>query len=277
MAFSDVLELLPSFFPKKKPALRPLDTREIDLIWQNNSFAVLSKPGNISMHPVAGKKGGPTVSHAVLARYPEAKGVGEHPERPGIVHRLDRETSGLFVIAKTKEAYEELKGVFQRRKVDKRYIALVNGNLKETEGIITAPLERSPGSLKRRISRDGNEKAREATTKYRVLIRYKDFDLVEICPKTGRTHQIRVHFSSLGHPIAGDTLYKSKAFKKVSQSFPRQMLHAYSLRFPFLKEEFEFTAPLPDDFAGVLRDIDETRAAGYDGEALKSLFSEYGG
>ncbi|MEK7181697.1 MAG: RluA family pseudouridine synthase [Patescibacteria group bacterium] len=279
LSFEDVLTLERRVLLPDKDTLVPRKTDEVKVVWEGTEYVILYKSGNISMHPVEGRKSKwPTVANFILSRYPETVSVGEHPLRPGIVHRLDRETSGILVVARNQDAYLKLKSLFQLRKAEKGYLALVYGNIKEPKGFIATPLERVPGSLKRRVvSERGFRGSREAYTEYEVLIRYKEYDLVLVYPKTGRTHQIRVHFSSIGHPLVGDKLYSSKPSRSQSLVPARHLLHAFALEFPYTKQKSKFLAPLPPDFSQVLLDIDETRDAGYDGEALKSLFSEYEG
>jgi 23S rRNA pseudouridine1911/1915/1917 synthase len=218
-----------------------------------------------------------TVAHWVITKYPEIRGVGENALRPGIVHRLDRETSGVLVIAKTNPAFRALKELFQTRTLQKTYIALVYGHMSELKGEINKPLIRHSGELKRFVveTQSAPEGARQALTSYRVIARYREYDLLEVTPKTGRTHQIRVHLASLGHPIVGDKLYAFKSMRRGEKLFSeRQMLHAYCLEFDLFSKKYVFEAPLPPDFRSVLRDIDETSDAGYDDEALKSLLLE---
>ncbi|MEK9151212.1 MAG: RluA family pseudouridine synthase [Patescibacteria group bacterium] len=273
----DRVEVFSSDLATVVPELRPGESGiDIPVVYEDDAIVAVHKPAGIQVHP-AGIRDAGTVAHWVVARYPEARGVGEDVLRPGIVHRLDRETSGILVIAKTAPAFEALKKLFQNRDIEKKYIALVYGNMPALQGEINKPLMQRSGQLKRFVveTQAVPEAAREALTLYRVLARYQEFDLLEVTPKTGRTHQIRAHLASLGHPIVGDKLYAFKPMRRGEKLFSaRQMLHAHSLRFRLFSKKHAFEAPLPQDFRVVLRSIDETREAGYDDEALKSLLSK---
>lgn len=242
----------------------------VQVLFENNDFLVLSKPAGVQMHP-AKHQTRTTLADFVAAWYPSIKNVGEDPLRPGIVHRLDRETSGILVVAKTQESFSALKAKFQKRTIKKTYVALVNGHLPELSGTIDAPLTRDSGTLKRRVARETESApVRLATTEYRVIARYTDFDLVLAFPRTGRTHQIRVHFSSLGHPVLGDTLYAFKSMKRSKKGFPkRQMLHAWRLEWELFGEAYSFSAPLPKDFRGFFSAQIPTFC--YDDAVLKTL------
>ena len=289
VALHDAIEIDSSaLFSPENTVLTPNSELKVEILFENDDFLVINKPPGLQIHP-AGSHTTDTLVNWLITRYPKIQDVGENKERPGIVHRLDRETSGALVIAKTAESFLLLKELFQERQVEKKYLALVHGNLKKREGVIDTPLFRPSGALKRqavqsvtrgRKTRSLPGNTREAVTKYRVLMSYRDFDLVEVTPETGRTHQIRAHFSSLGHPLVGDRLYTFKAFRpftlkkqKGGTFASRQMLHASTLTFDLLGEHYRFFAPLPADFRQVLLDIDETKRPGYDDEALKSLFS----
>lgn len=250
----------------------------VTVLFENEHLLVLNKGAGVQMHH-GGSHAGVTLSEWLLGHYPFLKNVGEDPLRPGIVHRLDRDTSGVVVIAKDNETFNVLKKSFQDRLVEKKYVALVYGQLSELSGKVDASLIRHPGDLKRRAidsehytgTLPGN--ARTALTFYRVLNRYNEYDLVELSPKTGRTHQIRVHMTYLGHPVVGDKLYAFKEVKRNNLLAPeRHMLHAGRLSFELFGEIYHFQSPLPKDFQEVLASLDETKVSSYDDEALKSLF-----
>lgn len=274
----DIITFPHSIF-EKKTELKPL-SEEIDVkkLFENDHILVLEKGAGVQMHQGGSYQGG-TVAEWLFTHYPELSSVGEDSTRPGIVHRLDRDTSGVLVVAKDQETFQELKNAFQNREVEKTYIALVYSHLKELEGVVSASLLRHPGELKRRAidpetytgTLPGN--TRTALTHYRVIARFAEYDLVELSPKTGRTHQLRVHLSYLGHPVVGDRLYAFKEARQKDKLSPRRhLLHAAKISFSVLGEDYEFQSPLPSDFQEVLHSIDETRDPGYDGEALKSLF-----
>ncbi|OGI15106.1 MAG: hypothetical protein A3E38_00610 [Candidatus Moranbacteria bacterium RIFCSPHIGHO2_12_FULL_54_9] len=248
----------------------------IPIVYEDEQLVAINKPAGIQAHP-AGRTDRATVAHWIVNRYPALRVIGEDALRPGIVHRLDRETSGALLIAKTTPAFEELKQLFQNRAIAKTYIALVYGHMPEREGIVERPLMQRPGELKRFVVETQNipEAARPAITAYRVIARYRDFDLLAVTPKTGRTHQIRVHLAFLGCPVVGDKLYAFKPARRGEKLFSaRQLLHAYRLTFDLFEKKYAIEAPLPDDFRTLLLDIDETKEAGYDDEALKSLLTE---
>ena len=202
--------------------------------------------------------------NGLLARWPELRDIGEDPLRPGIVHRLDKETSGLLVIAKTQLMFEWLKKQFRDRNVTKTYIALVSGRITKSEGEITVPIGRlkakqiavSPPSTNRNKRVSGNvNKSRNASTGFKILGFYDGFTLVEAYPKTGRMHQIRVHFKYLGHPLAGDKTYASR---RVLNTLPlsRHFLHASALSFSLPGgQKAAFFSPLPEDLSEVLQEL----------------------
>lgn len=246
------------------PELKPQSGIEIPVLYEDEALIAINKPNNLQMHP-AGNADMRTVAHWVITKHPEIRGVGENVLRPGIVHRLDRETSGVLAIAKTQLAFVALKGLFQSRAIEKTYIALVYGHMPALTGRIDKPLMQRSGELKRFAVETKHipEAARLATTFYRVLARYQDFDLLEVTPKTGRTHQIRVHLASLGCPVVGDKLYAFKPMRRGEKLFStRQMLHAYRLCFELFSKSYAFEAPLPEDFQSVLRDIDPSTYSG---------------
>lgn len=225
----------------------------LKIIYEDSDVIVIDKPAGIAVHPADEHDNKPTIVSLLSKSYPGLKNVGENPLRPGIVHRLDKETSGVMVIAKNNETFFELKKQFQERKVEKKYIALVSGVLEKEKGIIDKPLEKL--GTRTRISKKQNLlKTREAITAYHVLKRYKDYTLVEITPKTGRQHQIRVHFASINHPLACDKLYGRKS-KKCPPGLNRHFLHASYLKFQLKSALMEFESELPKDLAQALAGI----------------------
>jgi 23S rRNA pseudouridine1911/1915/1917 synthase len=186
----------------------------------------------------------------LLKRYPEIRSVGDEPEtRPGIVHRLDRDTSGVMVVAKNSLAQAKLTEQFRARSVAKAYLVLVKGKLTPENGVIEAPIGRDPRDRKRMAV---VAKGREARTEYRVVKYIRDYTLLEVMPETGRTHQIRVHFAAIGYPVVGDKVYGVK-----SAFLSRQFLHASRLGFnlPSTGKYMEFKSELPPDLAQALEDI----------------------
>ena len=225
----------------------------LDVIYEDEDLVVVNKPAGMVVHVGAGVKSGTLVNallHHVGTLAPAAGDL-----RPGIVHRLDRMTSGLLVVAKSDEAHRDLSSQFKSREVHKTYLALVHGGVAAERGEIGKPVGRDP---RQRIRmRTSGLRARQALTRYRVLHRYPQFTLLEVEPETGRTHQIRVHLASIGHPVVGDTLYGAPSRIKVNgheeKTLDRNFLHAAAIRFrhPRTSQEARFAAALPaelDDF-----------------------------
>ncbi|MEK7520026.1 MAG: RluA family pseudouridine synthase [Patescibacteria group bacterium] len=247
-----------AFREKEDITLAPDSTVPFRIIADEKEFVVVDKPAGVVVHPSATHKKG-TLVNGLLARWPGLHTVGESPVRPGIVHRLDKETSGLMVIAKTPEMFLWLKKQFQDRRVEKKYTALVFGKLARLAGAISAPIARV-GARQVAVGdrRTGAEKKiREAETVFRVLKSYSGATLVEVMPKTGRMHQIRVHFKHIGHPIVGDKTYAPPCLFK-SVPCARQFLHAGFLTFPLPDgRTVSFFSPLPEDLGTVLAGLEK--------------------
>ena len=219
------------------------------VLFEDEDLIVINKPAGIVTHPGAGHKTH-TLVNALLAHCRTLSGIGGK-ERPGIVHRLDKETSGCLVVAKNDMAHHALSHQFAERSVSKVYLALVAGRLRKKSGVIDAPITRHP--VKRQRMTIGSAKGRAARTEYRVCSENESGSVVECGIHSGRTHQIRVHLHHLGHPVLGDKVYAPKLAGK----FPRQMLHARRLGFshPRTAKEMEFTAAIPEDFHDALRQL----------------------
>ncbi|QAT17253.1 ribosomal large subunit pseudouridine synthase D [Candidatus Velamenicoccus archaeovorus] len=211
----------------------------LDILYEDNDVIVINKPTGMVVHPGAGQETH-TLVHALLYHCGELSSISK--ERPGIVHRLDKETSGVMVAAKNNQAHLNLVRQFKKHSIRRRYIALVEGSVPFDEGIVDVPLKRHAID-RQKMSVSFSDEAKEARTFYRVLGRFKDYTAVELLPETGRTHQLRVHMSYLGHPILGDTVYGRK------KNFSRLALHAKDLGFehPATKEPVEFSSPLPPE------------------------------
>lgn len=230
------------------------------VIFEDSHIIVLNKPPDLVVHPAPGNYTG-TLVNALLYHYGSLPSSGAGPqgderERAGIVHRLDKDTSGVMVVARTQEALRSLSGQFKNRIVQKKYIALVSGVIKKGSGTIEAGLGRHVKE-RQKISVH-THKAREAVTLYKVKERLKNATLVEVEIKTGRTHQIRVHMAHIGHPVLGDRVYGgAKAMKFNDSTIPRQMLHAESLSLlhPDTGHPMTFTAPPPADMATVIEKL----------------------
>jgi 23S rRNA pseudouridine1911/1915/1917 synthase len=221
----------------------------LDIVFENKDVIVVNKPAGLVVHPAAGHAQG-TLIHAVLAHAPEIEGVGGEL-RPGLVHRLDKDTSGLIVLAKNELAQRSLQDQFQSREVKKTYIALVEGHPPSANGRVDATIGRDPRERKR-MAVVSPGKGRNAFSEYKTLEKFPEHTLLEVSPRTGRTHQIRVHMAFIGCPIAGDKVYGHK--RKPTLLLNRHFLHAakLSLRLPGDEQPSSFEAPLPPDLQGVL-------------------------
>lgn len=219
----------------------------ISIIYEDSDLLVLDKPAGMTVHPAPGHPDG-TLVNAVLAHCPDLQGIGG-TVRPGIVHRLDKDTSGLLVVAKNDRAHRSLSDQLKARGFTKVYVALTHGSVTPHEAIIDAPIGRSNANRQRMAVVD---RGREAVTRYRVLRHYPAHTLLEIRPTTGRTHQIRVHFASLGYPVVGDATYG-----KSDGRLNRHFLHAATLGFahPSDGEYREFTSPLSAELEGYLQTV----------------------
>ncbi len=224
----------------------------IELIYTDEHIVVINKPSGLVVHPGAGYKEH-TLVNALLYYFPEIKDIGPD-DRPGIVHRLDKETSGVMVVAKTSEAYRRLQRQFKQRKVQKLYLCLVWGKITAEEGRISWSIGRHPTHGERMSIK--SRKPRKAETLYSVKKRFAKFTLLEVKPLTGRTHQIRVHLSASGHPLVGDTRYGRR--KSTNVECPRLFLHAFKLLFnhPETQQRVEFSSPLPQDLKSFLENLD---------------------
>lgn len=224
----------------------------LEVLYEDKDIVVINKPAGLVVHPSNTRKLG-TLANALLFRYPEIRGVGEDVLRPGIVHRLDKDTSGVMVIAKHNQAFVYLKNIFKKREVEKRYLALVKGHLASPEGVINLKISRSKSLPTKQVTHE--TQGRDAITYYKVVKRFRDYDLVEAFPKTGRMHQIRVHFHAIGHPVVGDSKYGRKNY---FLGLSRHFLHSYFLKFKLPNGKIkEFKADLPDDLQKALKTLTE--------------------
>lgn len=275
---------------------------EPEIIFEHKDFIVVDKPAGLMVHVArvnearhpsrrsgSGRRGGagmnaaggrgeePTLTEWLVARYPEMKRVGDDPVlRPGIVHRLDKATSGVMIAARTQAAFERLKRYFQEHRMRKTYFALVRGVPRNRKGTIDAPIGITTGSLRRSVH--SRKMAKPAVTEYEVVAtfggadgstqsdRSEQYALLRVSPQTGRTHQIRVHLASIGHPIVGDPLYGGRRARRREKEGsgtngerrvpPRLMLHASTLAFTDDSgNHYEFAAPLPQEFSVIHRGV----------------------
>ena len=250
-------ETIEVHWPEPQPARAQPEEMPLDILFEDRSLLVLNKPAGLVVHPAAGHEEHTLVNALLHHCGGELSGIGG-VARPGIVHRLDKETSGCLVIAKNDETHIALSAQFAGRKVKKIYYAIVCGELARKAGEIRAAIARHPSHRKRMAVRD-DDSGRAAHTTWRVLERLNSATLVGAQLHTGRTHQLRVHFQFLGHPLAGDETYGARQNRKLTEltgyEAPRVMLHARELSFihPRTEESLGFEAPLPEDFREALK------------------------
>lgn len=246
---------------KTEEKLFPNPKIELEITYEDKNIIAVNKPAGLQVHPDYNEKLN-TVVNKVISKYPEVSSVAEDDSslskmRPGIVHRLDKDTSGVLVIARNKKTFDELKRMFKGKEVFKKYLAIIYGAPEKKTGIINKPLARTSNYRRQTIAgKKTKTKIREAITGYELVKKLKNgLSLLEISPKTGRTHQIRVHLFSIGHPIAGDKLYKLKvqSSKFKVRYIDRQMLHASEIRFELFGKKYSFSARPPKDFESFLK------------------------
>lgn len=233
---------------------------KITVLYEDGDVAVINKPAGLVVHS-DGKREELTLTDWIEKNYPESKGVGESLtlsnsdviERSGIVHRIDRETSGVMLIAKSQPAFLFFKKQFQDKAISKIYHAFVYGEMKDDDGVIDRPIGRSKKDFRQWSAQRGARGAmREAVTHYKVIARNGGFSFIEATPKTGRTHQIRVHFKAINHPVVSDSLYAPKKDKALG--FERLALHAHSIEFNLMNgKKIKIVAPHPEDFERTLK------------------------
>ena len=223
---------------------------KIDIVYEDSDIAVINKQAGLVVHPAHGHYSG-TLVNAILYHIKDLSGINGEI-RPGIVHRLDKDTSGLIVIAKNDKVHAALTEMFQEKKIRKTYLAILKGKLNKSEGKIVTQIGRDKNDRKKMTVIDDAAKGKNAITNYRVISQNNLFTLVKVNIETGRTHQIRVHMRYLGYPILGDSVYGRKDNEK------RQMLHAYKLEFlhPVTGRQMEFTGEIPEDFQKALKKSD---------------------
>lgn len=243
----------------------------LEILYEDADYIVVNKAPGVTVHPAAGHWTG-TLVNALLHHCPDLEGIGG-VRRPGIVHRLDKDTSGVMIAAKNMLAYESLVLQFKNRTVDKEYVALAWGKVIPDRGVIDRPIGRHRSDRKKMSSMHCSQRSRKALTEWTVEQRFvlagapsrPPLSLLRLCPRTGRTHQLRVHLADSGHPLLGDRVYGKRRknatmallHDSVLESFPRQALHAETLVVSHVRtgERMKFTAPLPDDFRQLLRHL----------------------
>lgn len=238
------------------------------IIFENDNFVVIDKPAGMLVHPA--RQNDPideTVAGWCITTYPAAESIidphsGE--KKYGIVHRLDKETSGVMVVAKNQDAFNKLKEQFQARATEKTYRALVWGKMPKTSGSIVRPIAKSREGTKRTTRPRNKQAGRPAQTDWRVIETYEDtvvkpgmpLTLLELHPRTGRTHQLRVHCAAAGHPILGDYLYGGKTSEQYRHALGRIFLHAHALAFSLSEKEYSFTVPVPHELSRFLKELE---------------------
>lgn len=250
--------------PEPEPLTIKPEPIPIDIVYEDDDIIVVNKPAGIAVHPGAGQSSGTLINALAYHTKDKLSKIGD-PMRPGVVHRLDKDTTGALIFAKTDEAYRNLSEQFKAHSTGRKYIALVWGDLKEDEGSVDLAIGRDLTQRKKFSPR--TKKSRTAITHYKVMKRYLMMSLVELTLETGRTHQIRVHLTAIHHPVVGDQIYGKR---KVTENLPkpifdvlkrmkRQCLHAKTLniKHPRTGERMEFSAPLPPDMDEVLKQLDE--------------------
>lgn len=246
-------------FPQPKSLSLKPEPLPLTILYEDSSLILIDKPSGMVVHPALGNPSG-TLVNALLYHCKDLAGING-VLRPGIVHRLDKDTSGVMVVAKDDEAYSQLSRQFKNRIVEKVYVAIAYGSFEQNEGLIDSAIGRHPIERKRMSTK--TKKGRPALTRWKVIERLNNITLLEIYPQTGRTHQIRVHLSSVGHPILGDPLYGRKGrpgsmhdpvLKKGVMRMNRQALHAHRLTFdhPRTGKRVQFVSPIPQDMQEVL-------------------------
>ena len=244
-----------SYLSEKKAVSTPI-VHPIRVLYEDDQVLVVFKPSGLLVHATGDREASSTLVDSIKAHFPGIVSVGENALRPGIVHRLDKDVSGVMVVAKTNEAFHDLKRQFSNREVEKEYLALAYGTLPKDHDVISLKIARSK-SRKRMVARPESQEGKEAATEYDVLKRFKTATLVRVRIHTGRTHQIRAHFKGIDHPLVGDALYAKKHMRHIKPiEFPRVFLHAAKLSFALpdgTRKTVE--APVPKELTDLLETL----------------------
>ncbi|MBU1037252.1 RluA family pseudouridine synthase [Patescibacteria group bacterium] len=239
-----IIDLQPETKEKTQPLIEPR------IIEQNDNYLIIDKPAGLIVHPAEGIQE-PTLVDWLTEKFPQIKNIGENKNRPGIIHRLDKEVSGIIIIALNQKMFDHLKQQFKERKIKKEYLALIHGLTSKEEGVIDFPLDRSKDSGKI-IAKPQGDDGKKSITNFLVLKKFSRYTYLQITILTGRTHQIRVHLQAYGHPLVGDHLYYNKKIKD-NLKLNRIFLHAHLLGFYDLQSNWlEFKTDLPSDLTNIL-------------------------
>lgn len=249
--------------PEPQPIKAEPEKIPLDVLYEDSHIIVINKPHGLTVHPGAGRRAG-TLVNALLYHCKDLSGIGG-ALRPGIVHRIDKDTSGVLVVAKTDKSHQFLAKQFKEHSIKRKYLTLVWGMVKNDEGTIDLPIGRHLSERKKMSVR--TTRGRRAVTHYKVNKRFDNFTLIEATLETGRTHQIRVHLSSIHHPVVGDPVYGKKnmpaglspKLTALLKNFQRQALHAQTLGIvhPETQKYMEFTSPLPDDMKNIINALEQ--------------------
>jgi 23S rRNA pseudouridine1911/1915/1917 synthase len=253
---NDNIVLYKSEIPEKQEQILVPELIPIKILYKDDDIAVVDKPAGMVVYPAAGHRSGTLLN--ALAYYCKKLAAVGGPLRPGVVHRLDKDTSGVMVVALNDKAYYDLAEQFKKRTINREYVTLVYGNIREDSGEIEMKIGRAVSDRKKMSTR--TTRGKEAITKWRVIKRFGAATLIKAKLGTGRTHQIRVHFSAIGHPVLGDRTYGKKAAIELKQTkiiFPRQMLHAEMLGFihPEINKYMEFSSTMPEDMEECIKKL----------------------
>ena len=229
--------------------------KDLKIVYQDENFFAVNKPSGIAVHKTGPNDPNLTLVDLILEKFPEVERVGEDPLRPGIVHRLDKETSGLMLVARNQESFNYLKNLFQKRLIRKTYLALTYGKPEDKSGTIDLPLGKI-GTKQTTIIKGKKElKKREAVTEYKIIREFTDYSLLEIYPKTGRTHQVRTHLNSIGHPVVCDPIYGGRK-KYCPPELGRLFLHAQKLEFTSPSgQRLHLEVELPNELTSFLNSL----------------------
>ena len=237
------------FLPEPETPVIPAENIPLDILYEDKDLLIVNKPKGMVVHPAAGHRTGTLVNAVLYHCRGQLSGING-VMRPGIVHRIDRDTTGALVVCKNDRAHNHVANQLKEHTITRRYVAVVAGVIREEEGTVDAPIGRHPTERKKMAA--GVKNGKRAVTHYRVLQRFRAHTLIECRLETGRTHQIRVHMQYLGHPLVGDFLYCSD-FPAYQKRMQRQALHSHHLQFqhPITGQQMSFTSPLPPDMAWI--------------------------